>query len=74
MWNFEVNYYSKVGKFANFAAQRRFEKEVHEKVSKLGSLADAEVSSDPTYADFNTVGSNIHDSDGSGGYGASYEV
>ena len=47
MWNFEVNYYSKVGKFANFAAQRRFEKEVHEKVSKLGSLADAEVSRAP---------------------------
>ena len=29
-------------RFATFASQRRFEKEVHEKVSKLGNLSDAE--------------------------------
>jgi len=37
-----VSYYTKHDKFATFASQRRFEKEVHEKVSKLGNLSDAE--------------------------------
>ena len=45
-----MNYYSKAAKFANFAKQRQFEKDVHEKVSKLGSLADAEVSRDRAFA------------------------
>ena len=38
-----MSYYTKHDKFATFASQRRFEKEVHEKVSKLGNLSDAEV-------------------------------